>query len=115
VSWGRVFREGKRFFFEKKKQKTFDLRGGAGLRDAVDDACIPTSRGSPSRKWPDRTRVFWSFFAKKDYFLRLSTMARQIDVSGIQVKSQTRRAVPWRNGMGARMRRAGRPRPRAGI
>jgi hypothetical protein len=44
----------KRFFFEKKKQKTF-IRWGLAQR--------------PVRLRPKRTKVFWFFFSKKNCFL----------------------------------------------
>jgi hypothetical protein len=51
-------KEGRFFFFEKKKQKTF-----ASLRVAT--ALIICRVGCERQ-----ARVFWFFFSKKNYFLR---------------------------------------------
>jgi flagellar biosynthesis protein FliP len=53
-------REGKQSFFEKKDQKTF-----------LFDAVATTSRVhlAPSCPTSEETKVFWSFFSKKDCFL----------------------------------------------
>jgi hypothetical protein len=50
-----IERKGKRFFFEKKKQKTFVMlsRAGAAVRSI-------------------RSKVFWFFFSKRTCFLRMS-------------------------------------------
>jgi hypothetical protein len=56
------------FFFEKKKQKTFEI-----------GCCV--SNKSRSRRCPHELKVFWFFFSKKNAFL--NQIARPISRRGM--------------------------------
>ncbi len=65
--------QGKAFFFEKKKQKTFAPGGGIGVRAGSADACA--GRTSARRGAGGAAKVFSSFFSKKDCLLALLALA----------------------------------------